>query len=148
MNISVIRNEPLIKHIRCNFNGCDKTTFYNKAFCTEHVENNVYAKHVISSIVGRENEIKLLSKRRSTLNADSTIVKETLILIAEKSYTASRLAKKLRISVANATNLMQKMVNLKLAKKDRTRRNKLRISNLESSLNRRRKLNPALLTLD
>jgi len=88
-----------------------------------------YAQGILAEQARRGREVEMLKKKK-TLPKDSHLIKETLSLLLTSSYTAPALAKNLDIEKPLAVRLIRRMVKLRLAQEDLTRRGNLRIKPL------------------
>lgn len=69
---------------RCDFPGCGQNTREGKAFCSDHVEHQPYAKWVIEQIEAREKEVERVKKRGGKISAKSEVTRDLLGFIVER----------------------------------------------------------------
>lgn len=106
----------------CTFKGCKKTTREGKPFCSPHVENSPYIKKILAEIKKRDKEERKLNLTRGNISQDGFFVREALLLLRTRDFTAKAFSRRLDISHHAASRLIAMMVKWGYAKQTRTTR--------------------------
>ena len=105
----------------CQATDCKANTREGKPYCSNHIELSPYVKRVLKEIAQREAEAAALSDGYE-VPKKGHLIKETLILLDQNSYTAARLSRLLDVDHCSAEALIRQMSRQELAKMGRTER--------------------------
>jgi predicted HTH transcriptional regulator len=114
----------------CQSPGCAKSTREGKPFCSLHIEQSRYVKQILQILADREKEEEILNRERGKISPQGFFVRETLILLRTKDFTAKGLSRRLDLSHHAAKRLISMMATWGLAKKSKTQRGDMTISGL------------------
>lgn len=112
-------NRPIAS--KCQLANCGTSTREGKPYCSSHVEEIPYVQRILHELELREKESKRLDRGRY-IDVDGHLVRETLLLLDQGSYTSAKLARLLDLNHAAAETLIRMMFRKKLAKMGRTDR--------------------------
>ena len=85
---------------RCKHEGCYNPTRGSKDYCTDHVLNNTYAKHIIEEMANREQEDRQVHlSGSSTANIEGITAREILLELSQSGpRTIERMTRELCLS--------------------------------------------------
>lgn len=83
----------------CEADGCNQSTRENKAFCTDHVENQPYVQDLMRRMADREQEdLKVRQNGSSAVNLKGITISEILLHLRQNGpRTEDRLQRELQI---------------------------------------------------
>ena len=82
---------------QCDEPGCVRTTRENKPYCSEHVERAEYVQALMAELELRDSEADALVAGKP-IAADGHLVRETLLMLRQGSYTSAKLSRLMDIS--------------------------------------------------
>ena len=94
----------------CEVKGCSKTTREGKPYCSPHVNESPYIQKILRKLEGRNAEQVLLEKPRRLIPKDGFFVKEALLLLRTKDFTAKSFSRRLDISHKASERLIDLLV--------------------------------------
>ena len=115
---------------KCRADDCSKATREGKPYCSEHVEHSPYVRRIIEELALRDQEADDLSAGK-TISRDGHLVRETLLMLEQGSYTSAKLSRLMDISHSSTETLIRVMDEMGLAVMSKTDRGALVISKLE-----------------
>ena len=119
-----------VSNPRCKEKECDRTTREGKPYCSDHVEHSPYVRRVIEELELRDREAASLAKG-GTVSPNGHLVRETLLMLEQGSYTAAKLSRLMDISHNSTETLIREMSRMGLAHLGKTDRGSLIISKLK-----------------
>jgi len=105
----------------CQADDCRANTREGKPYCSDHIELSPYVQRVLREIAQREAEAAVLGDGYE-VPMKGHLIKETIVLLEQNSYTAARLSRLLDIDHQSAETLIRQMSKQGLAKMGRTER--------------------------
>lgn len=114
----------------CASEGCKRTTREGKPYCSDHVEMGTYVKKVLRELELRNSESVLLEDGKN-IEPSGHLVRETLLMLEQGSYTEAKLARLMDISHRAASQLIKQMHQNGLARIGHTDRGALTVYKLD-----------------
>lgn len=114
----------------CEAQGCEKSTREGKPFCSNHIAQSPYIMLIQSKLDGRAEEEKVLEKGRRLISQSGFFVKEALLLLRTKDFTAKSFSRRLDISHKATERLIDLLVRWGQVKRTQTARGGSTISGL------------------
>ncbi len=114
----------------CKAKRCPKSTRDGKPYCSRHIEEAPYVKAILKKLANRAKEEKLLVEAKRSLAPDSFLIRETILLLRTKDYSAKGLARRLDIPHVASKRLIFLMNKKGLAKRHESSRGEVSISGL------------------
>jgi hypothetical protein len=114
---------------KCNHTTCKRATREGKPYCSEHVEFSPYVRRIIEELELRDQEAALLNAGKR-ISRDGHLVRETLLMLEQGSYTSAKLSRLMDISHSSTETLIRVMDEMGLASMSKTDRGALVISKL------------------
>ena len=115
---------------RCNERSCKRTTREGKPYCSDHVELSPYVRTILRQLELRDTEAAKLSAGK-TIARNGHLIRETLLMLAQGSYTAAKLSRLMDIGHKAAETLIRIMDKKGLAKMGKTDRGALTIKRID-----------------
>jgi len=106
----------------CEAQGCSKSTREGKPFCSKHVESSPYIQSIQRQLDNRAIEEAMLEGGRRLLNQNGFFVRESLLLLRTKDFTAKSFSRRLDISHKAAERLIDLLVRWGYARRVKTSR--------------------------
>jgi len=113
----------------CAESSCKKTTREGKPYCSDHVELGNYVKKVLRELALRDSESRQL-EAGALINPKGHLIRETLLMLKQGSYTEAKLARLMDISHKAASELIKQIYDRGLARIGHTDRGALTIYRL------------------
>ena len=115
---------------RCASGPCERTTREGKPYCSDHVELSPYVRKVMEELALRDKEALALAKDEP-ISRDGHLVRETLLMLEQGSYTSAKLSRLMDIPHDSTESLIRLMGKGGLAKTGKTDRGALIISKID-----------------
>ena len=115
---------------RCNEKSCKRTTREGKPYCSDHVELSTYVKTILTQLDLRDSEAERLAAGK-TIARRGHLIRETLLMLTQGSYTAAKLSRLMDIGHKAAETLIRIMDKQGLAKMGKTDRGALTIKRVD-----------------
>jgi predicted HTH transcriptional regulator len=115
-----------VSNPRCDAKGCQRTTREGKPYCSSHVEESVYVKSILQELALRDQEAARLTEGLD-INTRGHLIRESLLMLEQGSYTAAKLSRLMDISHIAAETLIRVMAKKGLAQMGKTDRGALTI---------------------
>jgi hypothetical protein len=106
----------------CKVSGCGKTTREGKPYCSPHVNLSPYIQRILKKIEARDAEEALLEKARRLIPRDGFFVRESVLLLRTKDFTAKSFSRRLDISHKASERLIDLLVRWGHAQRIRSTR--------------------------
>ena len=90
--------------------GCGKTTREGKPYCSPHINLSPYIQEILGKIEARNVEEALLAKERRLVPKNGFFVRESLLLLRTKDFTAKSFSRRLDISHRASKRLIDLLV--------------------------------------
>lgn len=117
---------------KCNHAPCKRATREGKPYCSEHVELSPYVARIIEELELRDHEAALLAAGKK-IARDGHLVRETLLMLEQGSYTSAKLSRLMDISHSSTETLIRIMDDMGLATMSKTDRGALVIAKIGSA---------------
>ena len=114
----------------CSSTGCSKSTREGKPFCSNHIAQSPYIMLIQSKLDGRAAEEVMLEKGRRLIPQNGFFVKEALLLLRTKDFTAKSFSRRLDISHKATERLIDLLVRWGQVKRTQTARGGSTVSGL------------------
>ena len=106
----------------CEAGGCSKSTREGKPYCSKHVESSPYIQSIQRQLDKRAAEEKVLERGIRFVDQSGFFVRESLLLLRTKDFTAKSFSRRLDISHKAAERLIDLLVRWGYAKRIKTSR--------------------------
>lgn len=106
---------------QCDEPNCLRTTRENKPYCSEHVERAPYVRRLMAELELRDTEADALVAGKP-IATDGHLVRETLLMLRQGSYTSAKLSRLMDISHEATEALIRYMHDRGLAIMSKTDR--------------------------
>ena len=130
--VSPVTSSGKVANPRCNADDCQRTTREGKPFCSDHVELSPYVKTILKELELRDAEAMRLSEGKD-IRRDGHLIRETLLMLEQGSYTAAKLSRLMDINHAAAETLIKIMDKKGLARMGKTDRGALTIKRIDKA---------------
>ena len=118
---------------RCSAEDCNKTTREGKPYCSEHIMLSPYVAQILEELKIKDEEEKKLSNGEE-ISQEGHLIRETLLLLEQASYTSAKLSRLVDISHTAAEALIMQMHRLGLARISRGEHGGLMVSRIRSTI--------------
>jgi hypothetical protein len=106
----------------CDAASCTKNTREGKPYCSAHIEQAPYIKVVLAELARRHEEEKILNQETGDVPKDGFFVREGLLLLRTRDFTAKAFSRRLDVSHHAANRLIEMLVRWGHAVQVRTSR--------------------------
>ena len=110
----------------CKLEECNESTREGKPYCSDHIGHSPYVKALLREIEIREDEASRLC-RGEDIGCEARLVKETVTLLQNGSYTSARLARMIDIEPEAAISLIKLLDRNGLARMGKTERGSMTV---------------------
>ena len=107
-------NNSKVANPKCGDKSCGRSTREGKPYCSDHVEQSPYVAKLIKELSLRDAEADKL-QIGGKIEQDSHLVRETMLLLSQCSYTAAKLSRVMDIPQIAAENLIALLHDFGLA---------------------------------
>ena len=106
----------------CEEKGCSKSTREGKPFCSKHIELSPYIQSIQAQLDKRDAEEQVLEKGTRLIDRNGFFVREAVLLLRTKDFTAKSFSRRLDISHKAAARLVDLLIRWGHAQRVRSTR--------------------------
>jgi len=114
----------------CSEIGCSKSTREGKPFCSKHIELSPYIQSIRDQLAKRDDEEKALEAGKRLIAPNGFFVREAVLLLRTKEFTAKSFSRRLDISHKAAARLVDLLIRWGHARRVRSIRGGSTISGI------------------